>query len=113
MFRSSGLSVSLSVMVNYYVAILTYVKVEVDICRRGKLGLLRYMIPSSEIHSRIGAKVKGKLMTCLSALAQVLQPRKRRQREYQFCNSEHPGTKSVPEGLRIVRCYVCKEGIYP
>jgi hypothetical protein len=113
MFRSSGLSVSLSVMVNYYVAILTYVKVEVDICRRGKLGLLMYMIPSSEIHSRIGAKVNGKLMTCLSALAQVLQPRKRRQREYKFCNSEHPGTKSVPEGLRIVRYYVCKEGIYP
>ncbi len=39
------------------------------------------------------------------------QIRKRRQRKYQFINSEKPGTKSVPEVLKVIRRHVRKEFI--
>lgn len=69
-------------------------------------------MPLPKFTTELGPKVNGKSIPCPSTLVQVLQPQKRRQRRYKVYDSEHPGTKSVPEVLRIFRCYVRKEFIH-
>ena len=78
----------------------------------GKFALFQYIMPLPKFTAELGPKVNGKSIPCPSTLVQVLQLQKRRQRRYKVYDSEHPGTKSVPEVLRIFRCYVRKEFIH-